>query len=68
MTHWVLYFWALFSNGEKMLLENDQRFKTKTACYLAGGEKEPWMQMTLWKESGIYVQVRFRCVKEDTPA
>jgi hypothetical protein len=68
MTPWVLYFWAIFANGQSMLFENNDRFKTNAGCYLAGGEKGPWMQMTLWKESGIPVQVRFRCVKEDTPA
>ena len=67
MTPWIFYFWAVFANGQNMLFENEERFETNAACYLTGGEKGPWMQMTLWKESGIYVQVRFKCVREDTP-
>ena len=67
MTPWVLYFWAVFADGYSMLFENDKRFETNAACYLTGGEKGPWMQMTLWQETGIPVQVQFKCVKEDTP-
>jgi len=67
MEVWILHFWIIFANGEQILGENNDRFTTKSACYLVAHEKAQSLQMELWRTTGIPVQVRHRCALNDTP-
>jgi len=67
MEPWTLFFWVIFANGQQAFGENENKFETKSACYLVAYEKAQAIQMELWKQTGMPVQVRHRCALNDTP-
>jgi hypothetical protein len=67
MEVWVLYFWIVFANGQQAIMENNDRFTTKSSCYLVAQEKAESLQIELWQTTGIPVQIRHRCTRDDTP-
>ena len=67
MEVWVLHFWIVFATGEQALMENNDRFTTKSSCYLVAQEKAESLQIELWQTTGIPVQIRHRCTRDDTP-
>ncbi len=67
MEPWTLFFWVIFANGQQSFGENEVKFETKSACYLVAYEKSQALQMEIWQQTGMPVQVRHRCVLNDTP-
>ncbi len=60
---WVLYFFLFFINGETIMLEHHERFKTEERCSFAGIMKGPHLLEQTAKIFGVPAQGSFTCQK-----
>ena len=58
---WVLYIIIFFANGETIVLENDERFKTEGHCWAAGMIKGPHLLEKTSHIFGVPVRGSFSC-------
>ena len=58
---WVLYIIIFFVNGETIVLENDERFKTEDHCWAAGMIKGPHLLEKTSHIFGVPVRGSFTC-------
>ena len=60
---WVLYIIIFFVNGETIVLENDEKFKTEDQCWAAGMIKGPYLLEKTSHIFGVHVRGSFSCQK-----
>ena len=63
MESWTLYVVIFFISGETIMLENNEKFSTRQACYQAGLKKSVYLLEQTVAIIGVPARGSFSCQK-----